>query len=144
VTIARDAGGVTLTVDPPRPVSAIVSLAIFTAIWTGAIALMIVFGAPVILILICIGIEVLIVAGLVDLFRGRTTLRIDDALRSQIVSVETKIAMSSGSTGSRKSLWYAVEARTAAGKRLLVARHLRDKRQAEAIEAKARELLGIS
>jgi hypothetical protein len=140
----------TVTVDAPRPTSAIVSLGLFTLVWNGAIALMVTLGVPTFFVVITVIVDLILILALVDMLSSRTITTIDDGwvkvgkrrvLRSDVTEVEPKINMSSGRTGGRHNVWYAVEVRTKIKRKLLVARHLRNKRHAEAIAEKVKELI---
>ena len=83
---------------------------------------------------------------LTDMLFPRTRLRVDGATltiekalstrriaRAEIAKIEAAIAHTRGATGGQHTVHYAVRIWTSAGKRYTAARHLREKRDAEAI-----------
>jgi len=150
VSVTRQGELWTIVVDAPRPTSALVSLGLFILLWNGAIALMIALGVPMFFVVITGIFDLIMLLAFIDMLSSRTTTTIDDGwvtvgkrrvLRSDVTEVEPKINMSSGRTGARHNVWYAVEVRTKIKRKLIVAIHLRNKRHAEAIAEKVKELI---
>ena len=150
VSVTRQGEVSTIVVDAPRPTDALVSLGLFILLWNGAIAVMAFLGVPTFFIVVTAIFDLIMLLAFFDMLSSRTITTIDDGwvkvgktrvLRSDVTEVEPKINMSSGRTGGRHNVWYAVEVRTKIKRKLIVAKHLRNKRHAEAIAAKVKELV---
>jgi hypothetical protein len=147
IEVSTTRRGTEIYFPPARNTGFAIGITVFTAIWTGAIALAVALHAPIVFPIVFGVIELLLVYILLDAWLGVTRVTAGDGqvtiatgwlvprrertLRAaEIKGVTTRIASQQGDTG-----FYDLTIETTAGVRVAAGRGMRDKREAEWLAA---------
>jgi hypothetical protein len=151
ITIAAD----TIVVRPSARFVDWVAVLVFFPLWFGALALVHRFGVPLFIVAFFALFSALVGVVLVDFLIGRTTVRTDRsalAIRrtwlglgrrhaipaSEITGLETAIGSTFGNRG-----YHDVHAVLRDGRKRMVAKHIRNRRDAEMLEDRLSQALGL-
>ncbi len=155
ISVVRNRRGVELTFPAARNPGAALGLTVFTLLWSGIVAALIRFHAPLFFPVVFGAVGLLLVVGSLELWLTVSRVVVDKESitvaqgyiyagsekivpSAQIASVITKISMQAGSRP-----YYDVVLVTTAGKQIAAGRWIRNKREAEWLAATIKEGLGL-
>jgi hypothetical protein len=147
IQVSTTRRGTEIYFPPARNLGLAIGITVFTAIWLGAVALLLVFHAPIMFPIVFGSLALLLVYLLLGAWLGVTRVTAGDGQvtiatgwlvprrertlkAGEIKGVTTRIASQQGTTG-----FYDITIETTAGTRVAAGRSVRDKREAEWLAA---------
>jgi hypothetical protein len=147
IQVSTTRRGTEIYFPPARNLGLAIGITVFTAIWLGAVALLLVFHAPIMFPIVFGSLALLLVYLLLGAWLGVTRVTAGDGQvtiatgwlvprrertlkAEEIKGVTTRIASQQGTTG-----FYDITIETTAGTRVAAGRSVRDKREAEWLAA---------